>query len=206
MIFEDEPKLLGNASARKARLDLLHEPEIEPLTLFVENLRKEKGPTFHIPYFDPWDGGINAKVLFLLEAPGARATDTDFVSRNNPDGTAENFFLLNEKAEIPRKLTAVWNIVPWYIGSGTKIRAARRLDIEDGIPSLGNLMKLLANNLKVIVLVGKKAGCAKDRISTLNPNLKIFNSRHPSPRSLRPRPQYRGEILDVFKEVAQFIK
>jgi hypothetical protein len=28
------------------------------------------GSVYKIPYFDPWDGGTAAEVLYLLEAPG----------------------------------------------------------------------------------------------------------------------------------------
>ena len=40
-----------------------------------------------IPHFDPLDGGSNAQVLFLMEAPGPKASASGFVSRNNPDET-----------------------------------------------------------------------------------------------------------------------
>ncbi len=73
-----------------------------------------------VPHFDPLDGGINARVLFLLEAPGAKAVASGFVSRNNPDETARNFFDLNMAAGIARRDTVCWNVVPWYIGTGTK--------------------------------------------------------------------------------------
>lgn len=83
------------------------------------------GPQASIPDFDPWDGGVHAQVLFLLEAPGSKAVDSGFVSRNNPDETAKNFFELNRDAGIPRELTVIWNVVPWYIGDGARIRAAK---------------------------------------------------------------------------------
>lgn len=94
-ISTDAAKLLGNSDARDARYLQLHEPHIAPLTLFVETLRTQLGPIAGIPYFDPSDGGITAKLLYLLEAPGAKALFSGFISRNNPDETAKNFFELN---------------------------------------------------------------------------------------------------------------
>src|SRR5438105_9981570 len=110
--FADKPKLLGALTARSARQAELREPHIAPLTAFVDRLRAEMGSDYQIPYFDPWDGGTSAEVLYLLEAPGAKAVLSGFVSRNNPDQTAKNFFELNEQLGIPRKRTITWNIVP----------------------------------------------------------------------------------------------
>jgi hypothetical protein len=66
-----------------------------------------------IPYFDPWDGGTAAEALYLLEAPGAKAVLSGFISRNNPDETVKNFFQLNQQAGIPRKRT---------VNGGRKVR------------------------------------------------------------------------------------
>ena len=121
----DRPKLLADAAARLSRSEQLGQPHVAPLTAFVAELRAERGISANIPDFDPWDGGTEAELLFLLEAPGARAVASGFVSRNNPDETAKNFFELNREAGIPRRRTVIWNVVPWYIGTGTKIRPAK---------------------------------------------------------------------------------
>ena len=78
-----------------------------------------------------------------LEAPGRRAIESGFVSRDNPDETAKNFFLLNIEAGIDRKLTVCWNIVPWYIGSDTKIRTANSNDTASGARCLNRVISLL---------------------------------------------------------------
>ncbi len=96
----DRPKSLGDPDERLARSALLRLPHVAALTDFVNRLRQAMGPQYGIPYFDPLDGGISAKILYLLEAPGPRAVDAGFISRNNPDETAKNFYLLNEEAGI----------------------------------------------------------------------------------------------------------
>ena len=45
-----------------------------------------------------WALCTDAAILYLLEAPGRRAIESGFVSRDNPDETAKNFFLLNIEA------------------------------------------------------------------------------------------------------------
>ena len=98
------------------------------LSVFVESIRADGHAG--VPYFDPLDGGIDAECLFILEGPGPKAVATRFVSRNNPDETAKNWHNLNEEARIDRRRTAIWNIVPWYLGDGLKIRAAVAADVR----------------------------------------------------------------------------
>jgi len=92
MLFQYKPKSLIVPAACKERAGMLSLPHMLPLRDFVESLRNEMGPEYEIPHFDPLDGGINAQVLFLLEAPGSKAVASGFVSRHNPDETAKNFF------------------------------------------------------------------------------------------------------------------
>ena len=104
------PKSLGDPRVTQARLGSLEQPHVLQLTSFVRQLREEMGAEYSIPYFDPADGGIAAEILSLLEAPGPRAVASGFVSRDNPDETAKNIFLLNAEAGIDRKRTICWNI------------------------------------------------------------------------------------------------
>lgn len=193
--------MLGKPEARVARRGLLREPHIAPLTEFVEALRAKRKSGCDIPYFDPWDGGVVAEVLFLLEAPGSKAVQSGFVSRNNPDETAKNFFELNEKARIPRNRTIMWNIVPWYIGSSSRIHSATSDDIKAGIQPLMSLLEHLPM-LRGIVLLGKKAQCSSIHIANLRPNVTIFHCPHPSPMFVNRSPLNRDKILTVLREVA----
>jgi uracil-DNA glycosylase len=195
----DVPKLLADPAARAARRERLAEPHVAPLTAYVAALRREAGPDAAIPDFDPLDGGTMAELLYLLEAPGAKAVHSGFISRNNPDETAKNFFELNREAGIPRDRTVTWNIVPWYIGTGTRIRAADRSDIEAGLPALKSLLGLLPK-LKVVVLIGRKAESAADLVSQLRPGLRVFRAPHPSPLFVNNAPGNRGRILSVLRE------
>jgi len=175
-----------------------------PLAAYVGALRNEVGIERRIPNFDPWDGGTTAELLFLLEAPGKKAVLSGFISRNNPDETAKNFFELNCAAGIPRKRTVSWNIVPWYIGTASRIRAAVRSDLEAGLPALARLLVLLPN-LKAVVLVGRKAECAASLVSQLRPEVRLFRSPHPSPLFVNNATGNRERILTVLREAAAFI-
>jgi uracil-DNA glycosylase len=201
--FEDQEKLFKDERAVKARQKELQAPHIKQLSDFVTAMRSECASR-KIPDFDPWDGGINAECLFLLEAPGRNALK--FVSRNNNDETAKNFFSLNRAAGLPRERTISWNIVPWYIGNKDKkkIRAAKIQDIEEGIPYLRCLLELLPK-LRAVVFVGKKAQQADTVVRELRPKIEIFFSPHPSPLFVNHHPDNGNQILKVLKEVSDFI-
>lgn len=198
----DVPKLLGDARAKIERMQLLREPHIAPLTDYVERLREEAGPGAGIPYFDPWDGGIEAEVLFLLEAPGAKAVSSGFISRNNPDETAKNMFEICQEAGLDRKSTVLWNAVPWYIGTGSKIRAATPADLEAGLKPLPRLLELLPK-VKTIVLVGRKAEKALRQINRVK--YRVFTSPHPSPLFVNNAPGNREKLLSVFCQVREYV-
>lgn len=198
----DKPKSLCNPIAIQSRLARIFEQHISPLTAFVETIRKETGLSREIPYFDPLDGGIKAKCLFLFEAPGPRAVYSGFISRNNPDESAKNFFELNQQAALPREITISWNIVPWYIGSGTKIRPANKNDINDGKKYLLNLLSLLPN-LRIIVLGGKKAQKTEALITTNYPEIPVVQMPHPSPLFVNNAPENKFKILRILQTVQE---
>ena len=197
----DRPNLLGEDDARRIRRSQLQEAHVAPLTAFVKRLRHKTGRGADIPYFDPWDGGVKAEILFLLETPGREARLSGFISRNNPDETARNFFKLNGKAGICRKRTVSWNVVPWFIGRGAKIRAA---DLEQGLTSFPRFLDLLPN-LRAVVFVGRKAEKARPRVARLRPNVSLFVCPHPSPLYVNHAPGNRAIILAVLRDVARYV-
>lgn len=200
----DKPKILGSKESVRMRLTQLEQPHMISLTRFVKKLRTKMGPEASIPFFDPWDGGVEAEVLFLLEAPGPQARNSGFISRNNPDETAKNFFELSRDAGIDRKQTVTWNIVPWYIGSGTRIRPARSSDVSSGVESLAELLQLLPK-LRAIVLVGRQAQKAEPLIAKVAPQLAVFLSPHPSSMFINRKPENRDLLLTKWSAVQAFL-
>lgn len=113
--YSDRVRSLQYESEKAERQKLLSEPYIKSLTEFVDRIKKDRGLSYDIPYFDPCDGGIKAKVLFLLEAPGPKAVKSGFISRNNDDKSAQNMLYFLKQAGISREDTILWNIIPWYL-------------------------------------------------------------------------------------------
>ena len=89
------------------------------------------------PWFDPDGGGIGARVLFLHENPGRRATSargSGFISADNNDDTAANFFRTRDQVGLPRDQFVSWNVVPWYQPGGECTANATRQDVRGALP------------------------------------------------------------------------
>jgi len=155
----DYPKSLGDETIRRQRFAMLDQPHIRNFTSLVKEIRRhrrQKGFPEERPYFDPMDGGKNARALFLLQAPRRKAVRSGFVSRDNPDPTAKNMLDVLQEAGLSRNETVLWNIVPWYLGSSSKIRKPRKSDIEEGKAYVPRLLEILPR-LKVVALCGLDA-------------------------------------------------
>src|SRR5258705_7617442 len=112
---------------------------VAPLTAYAAKLRSSG--SVEVPEFDPLDGGINARALFLFEKPGPmtvgenntrKRSGSGFISRNNDDPTAEASFAFMQLAGIPRKLTVSWNVIPWWNGT----RKVTEPELRDGLVCL----------------------------------------------------------------------
>ena len=128
----------------------LNEAHIKSLTDFVCRLRIELNPD--IPFFDPSDGGINAKVLFLLEKPGPMSSNehgSGFISQDNDDETARSIKKFLGEAGLDRQETIIWNVIPAWNGT----RKIVKEELKQAHAHLDQLIKLLPY-LKVVVLVG----------------------------------------------------
>lgn len=199
---EDEPYSLSSPVERQRRLAMLHQAHIGSLEKYLADIKAEHLEK-HLPHFDTCDGGVLAKALFLLEAPGPKAVDSAFISRNNPDPTAQNMCRLLREASIARKDTLLWNIVPWYVGDGSRIRAVNKDDIQQASSYLKDLLGLLPN-LKVLALVGQKSQSAKSQIQQLT-DLPIAPTHHPSARVFNVWPHKKEEMREQLLHISDLI-
>lgn len=175
----EAPRSLRDPEARQARRALLGEPHMLPLTVYVDRLRA--GSPDEFPDFDPLDGGAEARMLFLLEKPGPMTSasrtgraGSGFISRDNDDPTAEAMFDFMRKAGIPRRETALWNLIAGW--NGTRKVTAR--EVREGALETLRLVRLLPR-LKAVVLVGKRAERAYPLLAA--EAFSLSGSLHPSP-------------------------
>ena len=202
---QDRAGLFDDASAIVERRTLLTDGHVRPLQDFVVNLRRSIPKDRFVPDFDPWDGGTSAVCLQLLEAPGKWAKASGFASRNNNSRTSMNLFEACHRAGLDRRKTIMWNLVPWYIGTVTKVRAANTDDIAEGIQHLRDLILLLPR-LKVVMLLGGKARKARAPLSSQLPHLCFVESLHPSDMALNQRPENRELFVTSCRHVAELIR
>lgn len=173
---------------------------VESLARYVGRLRDERPATL-VPGFDPADGGTRARLLFLLEKPGAmiaRAPEAALVSRDNATGTAQAIGRFMAEADIPRRETVLWNVVPWWNGTPL-IRAAEH---RDGLAALADLLPLLPR-LEGAVLVGRRAGEAREMLEAHG--LAVFASAHPSGQVRAARPELWAAIPARWREAADAV-
>jgi len=195
-----------NVEARRALLDT--SPAIQPLRAFAEELRERRERTNRtglpvvVPHFDPGDAGVNARVLFLLEAPGPMTDSTSvarpgsgFISVDNDDLTAENCWLAREAAGL--EAAAHWNIAPVYLGpTKNKPDAA---ELAAGAMDLRRLLPLF-EELRAVVLCGEHAKKGWDRhVEPLYSGATVIRTWHPSGRGINPP----GRRDEFFRAVAR---
>jgi hypothetical protein len=177
---------------KRALLDDLH---VAPLTQFVRRLRQQRGDS--VPWFDPTEAGVNARILLLFENPGRRADPglgSGFISADNDDRSAETMWGIFREAGINRSRDVVnWNIVPWYVGDENRIGKVGTSDLDEARPALAELVSLLPE-LRVVVLCGRKAQEGWDR-ARLGVDLPVLRVPHPSGRWLNAHPEDRDRIV-----------
>ncbi len=164
---------LADPATRADRRALLAAPHAAPLAAYVEALR---GATAHyVPDIDPLDGGIAARLVFILEKPGPRVVPpagSGFVSRDTDDPTARAIETFMREAGIPREATLLWNTCPWWTGS----IATPAAEFRAGALTLPALLALLPQ-LAAAVLVGNAA--ARYAAPMLPAGLPRYSTVHP---------------------------
>lgn len=161
-----------------------------------------------VPHFDPTDAGTEARVLFLLEAPGPmtnaanRRPGSGFISVDNDDQTAENAWHARSASGLTHGVLQ-WNIVPWYLGpASTKPTAS---ELAQGAMELRGLLQLLPS-LRAVILAGRYAqnGWTKHVAPFVGSDLSVIETWHPSPLSMN-QPGHREQFSRAIERAARFV-
>lgn len=148
------PKALADPVLLESRLALVHsEPRVADLNRWVSEVRADTGTP--IPWFDPADGGAEARILLLLETPGRMADaarGSGIISIDNNDDTARNLWEFRLEAELTGTECVHWNAVPEFIGGKVPTAA----EVRDGSRHIPALLALLPE-VRVVVLMGAHA-------------------------------------------------
>ncbi|MBU4420976.1 MAG: uracil-DNA glycosylase [Proteobacteria bacterium] len=171
------------------------------LQSFVSRMRLELGLEKQIPDFDNRYGNSNAKILFLLEAPGKMAVKSGLITLENNDQTARNFKGQIEKSGVRTSDLLLWNIVPWYLGNGVRIDPAGVSDVKIAFKYLDELLNILTS-LKFIVLVGAAARLAHVHLSYTT-EVPVLSCHHPSPKVVNKYPEKVDENIRILTRLAK---
>jgi uracil-DNA glycosylase len=187
----------------EARRAALRRPHMAPLAAFAAGLREATGRS--VPDADPADGGIDARLLLLLETPGPSIGRSGFVSRDNPTPTGGNLRRFLAGIGIARRDTLIWNAIPFLIHApGTRNRAPRRTEQAKGLALLPPLLDLLPH-LAVTVLAGRAAAAAEPVIAGARPGLPVLRMPHPSPTFVCTSPEVPRQIAAALAGAASLL-
>lgn len=212
-MFSPAPRALRNPVTVTERLRMLDSVEsIQPLRHWAADYsarRTAAGRATVMPHFDPADAGVNARVLMLLEAPGPmtnagnKRPGSGFISSDNNDMTAENGWTLRRDSGLDETTTAVWNIVPFYLGpASVKPKAA---DLKEGAAALLEVMSLMPE-LRVVIASGLYARKGWSRyVVGVRPDITAVTTWHPSPLAMN-QPGKREHLLDGMRTAANLAR
>ncbi|WP_251005956.1 hypothetical protein [Escherichia coli] len=129
---------LENPDIIRQRYELLYLPHIAPLTQWIKNY-KAKG--IEMLWIDPADGGVNARMLILLQSPARSNLVPRFVSQDNPGPSQQNLNSFLKQARIKRENIIIWNTIPWLILHNENVSPTKE-NINKGIAIIKTLMLL----------------------------------------------------------------
>ena len=102
------------------------------------------------------------------------------------------------QAGLPRRDTAIWNVIPWWNGS-IAVTAAER---AAGLRELPHALALLPR-LHTAVLVGRTAARARPVLHSVLQDLRILESAHPSPQVRAGNRALWDAIPGIWRQAAQ---
>ena len=189
---------LTDEEALARRRDRVDDPHVA-LSRFVRELRTATGES--VPWFDPLDGGVEARLLVLMEAPSRKGIQSGFVSADNPTPTGQRMREEFAAAGLRREDRAIWNVVPWYLGDGAKARNPTLAERRAGTLWLPPLLALLPRLNGVLTL----GAPAREGWRSLGLDLPHVAAPHPSNTNLCARPWALEEFRRALREVSSWL-
>lgn len=191
-----EPWTRTDPGAWNLRKGRRFDPRCEPLNRLAEQLQSETGA--HVPWLDPFCGGVDAPVLLVLKRPGPKgAMATDFLSLANTDQTAMNTITAMREAGLACSDLVFWNAIPWSGAREERITPAMR---QRGEAMLGRLLPLLPRP-RAVLLVGGDAHPLGATVERWRPGVRAIACAHTSPLAWN-RVRHREGILAAFRTAA----
>lgn len=101
------------------KMSRIRDIHVAPLNRLADNIADSLGlPRGHVPYVDPDQGGVNARLLVLLDNPSTKAeagTGSGLLSLDNNDRTARNCREAYARHKVSWSDVVHWNVVPFPV-------------------------------------------------------------------------------------------
>ncbi|GAA1907626.1 uracil-DNA glycosylase [Williamsia serinedens] len=183
----DDAAARGRIEDKRARVRDRH---VAPLNALVDDWR---GVHPAVPWFDPDDGGVLARVLILMESPAPRTMrvgGTGFCSEDNPDSSNRLLSSLRDEHGPARADCLKWNIVPWAVlDDAGRARTPDAGELAEAGAMLQEVLSV-ATAVEVVLTLGRPALAGYMAYLTAAPGrplLPVVSAPHPSQRNTRGR-------------------
>ncbi|GAA2057164.1 hypothetical protein GCM10009722_14910 [Williamsia deligens] len=191
------------------KLSRIRDPHVAPLNELVATWRRDHAM---VPWFDPDDGGVRARLLILMESPAPRtmrAGGSGFCSGDNPDPSNRLLSSLRGTHGPPRSDCLKWNIVPWAVlDDAGGARSPSALELAEGGAMLHDVLSR-ATDVEVVLTLGRPALAGYMGYLTAEPGrrlLPVVAAPHPSQRNARGRDDAVRRIETAFTAVSTHLR
>lgn len=148
-----DPAVVADKIAR------IRDPHVRPLNALSDAIADSVGlPHGHIPYVDPDQAGINARMLVLLDNPSTKAesgTGSGLLSLDNNDRTARNCREAYERQDVSHADVVHWNVVPFPV-AGVKNGGSTPAERTQSVRWTTEFVDLCPN-IEIVLLLGAAA-------------------------------------------------
>lgn len=182
-------------------------PHVQPLNALVRAWRAAL-PDAKIPWFDPDDGGSEARVLILMESPAPTTvgpSGSGFCSEDNDDRSNQLVREMRRAAGLSRRYCLKWNVVPWAVlDSSGHPRTPARSEITIATPYLIEVLDA-APNVEVVITLGTSALSGFVASTTMVAPHRLYRiaaAPHPSQRNANARKLAIQRIANAFRNAA----
>lgn len=186
------------------KLARIRAPHVVPLNDLADRIAEAEGlGRGEVPYVDPDTGGIDARMLVLLDNPSTKAesaTGSGLLSLDNNDRTARNCREAYARHGVRSKDVVHWNVVPFPV-AGVKNGGSTPAERARSVRWTREIVDLLPD-LEIVLLLGAAArdGWRRAAITRTGIYVPSGNVPHCSMRGLNTaggRERFEAAIADV---------